>query len=88
MALASLFNLAGPDLLIILLLFGAKSHPDLAKGMKRALEEFTKALGDVTGEESSPAEPVTRRPRPWRFILAKLHDGYATAVTAPFPLSL
>ncbi|MEP6699194.1 MAG: twin-arginine translocase TatA/TatE family subunit, partial [Verrucomicrobiota bacterium] len=40
--LASLMNLAGPDLIVILLiilvLFGAKKLPDLARGMGQAMK--------------------------------------------------
>ena len=49
--LASLLNIAGPDmmviLLIILLLFGAKRLPELAKGMGRAVKEFNAARDDI-----------------------------------------
>src|SRR5216117_2283211 len=45
--LASFMNLAGPDLivtlLIILVLFGAKKLPELARGMRQAVKEFQKA---------------------------------------------
>lgn len=65
--LASLFNLAGPDLLIILLivllLFGAKKLPELAKGMGQAFREFNKAKDDFEREISKPVDEVTvRRP--------------------------
>ena len=50
MNLASLFNLAGPDLLIILfvvvLLFGAQRLPEIARSMGQAVREFTKAKDD------------------------------------------
>ncbi|PZR75556.1 MAG: twin-arginine translocase TatA/TatE family subunit, partial [Chthoniobacterales bacterium] len=40
-------NLAGPDLIVILLivlvLFGAKKLPELARGMGQAVKEFQKA---------------------------------------------
>jgi sec-independent protein translocase protein TatA len=49
--LASLLNLAGPDmmviLLIVLLLFGAKKLPELAKGMGRAVKEFNSARDEI-----------------------------------------
>ena len=45
--LASFMNLAGPDLIVILLiilvLFGAKKLPELARGMGQAVKEFQKA---------------------------------------------
>lgn len=65
MMLASLFNLAGPDLLIILLivllLFGAKKLPELAKGMGQAVREFNKAKDDFERELHKPAEELTVR---------------------------
>jgi len=49
--IASLFNLVGPDmmviLLIVLLLFGAKRLPELARGMGRAVKEFSAAREEV-----------------------------------------
>ncbi len=63
--LASLFNLAGPDLiiilLIVLLLFGAKKLPELARGMGQAVKEFTRAKDEFEREVSRP--PVTEAPR-------------------------
>ena len=54
-ALASLTNLfSGGDLLIILLvillLFGAKKLPELARGMGQAIKEFQKAKDEFTDE--------------------------------------
>jgi sec-independent protein translocase protein TatA len=61
MNIASLFNLAGPDLIIILfivvLLFGANKLPELARGMGQAVREFTKAKDELEHE-------VTRSPEP------------------------
>jgi sec-independent protein translocase protein TatA len=59
-SLASLFNLAGPDLivilLIVLLLFGAKKLPELAKGMGQAMKEFNKAKDEFDRELHNAAE--------------------------------
>jgi sec-independent protein translocase protein TatA len=52
--LASIMNFAGPDLivllLIILVLFGAKKLPELARGMGSAIKEFQKAKNEFTDE--------------------------------------
>jgi len=52
--IASFMNLAGPDLIVILLiilvLFGAKKLPELARGMGQAVKEFQKAK-DEFGDE-------------------------------------
>ncbi|HEX3231533.1 MAG TPA: twin-arginine translocase TatA/TatE family subunit [Pyrinomonadaceae bacterium] len=52
--LASFMNLAGPDLIVILLiilvLFGAKKLPELARGMGQAVKEFQKAKDEFGNE--------------------------------------
>ena len=52
--LASLMNLGGPDLIVILLivlvLFGAKKLPELARGMGQAVKEFQKAKDEFSDE--------------------------------------
>ena len=54
--IASIMNLVGPDmmviLLIVLLLFGAKKLPELARGMGRAVKEFGAARDEVERELS------------------------------------
>ena len=62
MNIASLFNLAGPDLIIILfivlILFGAKKLPELARGMGQAVREFSKAKDEFEREVTRPPEPA------------------------------
>jgi sec-independent protein translocase protein TatA len=54
--IASIMNLMGPDmmviLLIVLLLFGAKKLPELARGMGRAVKEFSAARDEIDREFS------------------------------------
>ena len=60
-------NLGGPDLFIILLivlvLFGAKKLPDLARSLGQSMNEFRKAREEIdrelhnTGTESSRLQP-------------------------------
>jgi sec-independent protein translocase protein TatA len=68
MNIASLFNLGGPDLLIILvivlLLFGAKKLPELAKGLGQAVREFSKAKDEFEREVTRPVEPPVQRLAP------------------------
>ncbi len=78
---ASLFNLAGPDLFIILfvvlLLFGAKKLPELARGLGQAVKEFSKAKDEFEREVSQPVNtqynrlPETQSHDP--------HHGYASS---------
>ena len=63
--IASIFNLVGPDmmvvLLIVLLLFGAKKLPELARGMGRAVKEFSAARDEIErGLGQSNASEVTQ----------------------------
>ena len=59
--IASIMNLMGPDMmvifLIVLLLFGAKKLPELARGMGRAVKEFSAAKDEIERElsQSSPS---------------------------------
>ena len=52
--IASIMSLAGPDLMIILvivlLLFGSKKLPELARGMGRAVKEFSSARDEMEKE--------------------------------------
>jgi sec-independent protein translocase protein TatA len=63
-SLALLPNLAGPDgliiLMIILLLFGAKKLPELARGLGSAVREFSKAKDDIQSEMMRPPVEAPR----------------------------
>jgi sec-independent protein translocase protein TatA len=57
-------NLMGPQsifiMFVLLLLFGAKKLPELAKGLGQAIREFSKAKNDITDEimrEQAPTPP-------------------------------
>ena len=60
-------NLGGPDLFIILLivlvLFGAKKLPDLARSLGQSMNEFRKAREDI-GRELHYTEAQPSQPRP------------------------
>lgn len=62
-SLALLPNLAGPDMLIIflivLIMFGAKKLPELAKGLGQAVREFSKAKEDMNSELHRAAQVET-----------------------------
>ena len=52
--IASILNFTGPDMMIILLivflLFGAKKLPELARGMGKAVKEFSAARDEIEKE--------------------------------------
>ena len=87
--LASLFNLGGPDLLVILLiallLFGAKKLPELARGMGLAMKEFHKAKDEFDREVTKPASELTVQPAP--NTLAQKPETPAAPAPAPAPPS-
>jgi sec-independent protein translocase protein TatA len=69
-----LFNLGGGEIILILalvlILFGAKKLPELAKGLGTGIKEFKKATRDVTEEmhsameEQPPPAPKSLPPPP------------------------
>jgi sec-independent protein translocase protein TatA len=65
--IASIMNLMGPDmmviLLIVLLLFGAKKLPELARGMGRAVKEFSAARDEIEKglSRSAPSEMASAK---------------------------
>jgi sec-independent protein translocase protein TatA len=87
--LASLTNLAGPDLLIILLivlvLFGAKKLPELARGMGQAVKEFQKAKDEFSDELHKAAPPKSNAPNvtPAQSTVARADTAPATPQTHP-----
>jgi sec-independent protein translocase protein TatA len=65
--IASIMNLMGPDmmviLLIVLLLFGAKKLPELARGMGRAVNEFSAARDEIQQELSQSGPRGVAQPK-------------------------
>lgn len=62
----ALFNMGGMELVlifaVILLLFGAKKLPELAKGLGQGIREFKKASNEVTEEFHRAADLDTPAP--------------------------
>ena len=65
---ASFMNLGGPDLLVILLiilvLFGAKKLPELARGLGQAIKEFQKAKDEFSDELHKAGQSDTAKTNP------------------------
>jgi sec-independent protein translocase protein TatA len=88
--LASLLNLGGPDLiwilLLILLLFGAKKLPELARGMGQAIKEFQKAKDEFTDELHKAGQPdATAKTNPPTSTVSRTDTPAGGAATRPDP---
>ena len=66
-AMLGLFNLGGGEVIlifaVILLLFGAKKLPELARGLGMGIKEFKKATREVTEEMHSAMEETPVQPK-------------------------
>src|SRR5438093_11308126 len=91
--LASFMNLAGPDLIVILLivlvLFGAKKLPELARGMGQAVKEFQKAKDEFNDElhKAGKSDTQVAKPdvKPAESTIARTDSQGASNVTGPQP---
>ena len=63
----ALFNLGGGEIILILalvlILFGAKKLPELARGLGQGIKEFKKATRDVTDEIQSSMDDTSPPPQ-------------------------
>lgn len=66
-AMFGLFNLGGGEIILILalvlILFGAKKLPELAKGLGQGIKEFKKATKEVTDEVSNAMDDTSPPPK-------------------------
>ena len=91
--LASFMNLAGPDLIVILLivlvLFGAKKLPELARGMGQAVKEFQKAKDEFNDElhkaGKSETEVAKTDVKPAQSTVARADHQSAATIAPPQP---
>jgi len=89
--IASFMNLAGPDLIVILLiilvLFGAKKLPELARGMGQAVKEFQKAKDEFSDElhkaGKSETETAKADVKPAQSTVPRSQSESAASVTPP-----
>ena len=78
--IASILNFGGPDMMVILLivflLFGAKKLPELARGMGKAVKEFSAARDEIERElsDSSPSAAMQAK------LLNKTSDRSTTTL--------
>jgi sec-independent protein translocase protein TatA len=92
--LANLLNIfEGPQgifiLLLILLLFGAKKIPELARSLGKAVKEFQKAKDEFSDElhkaGTSNADTVRSDVKPAQSTVARSENQPSVSVTPPQP---
>ena len=93
--IALLSNFGGPDLIIILLivlvLFGAKKLPELARGMGQAVKEFQKAKDEFSdelhnaGKSDTAAKPDVRSAQATVPRIENAPAGSPSSATHPDP---
>jgi sec-independent protein translocase protein TatA len=91
--LASFMNLAGPDLIVILLiilvLFGARKLPELARGMGQAVKEFQKAKDEFGDElhKAGKSDTQIAKPdvKPAESTVARTDNQSAASATTTTP---
>ena|ERR1700756_1932340 len=91
--IASFMNLAGPDLIIILLiilvLFGAKKLPELARGMGQAVKEFQKAKDEFNDElhKAGKSDTEVNKPevKPAQATVPRLDNSQTASAARPDP---
>src|SRR3989442_7572801 len=80
-----LFNLGGGEIILILalilILFGAKKLPELAKGLGQGIKEFKKATKEVTDEVSQAMDETPPPPPPQK----RLPDNTVQSAEAEQP---
>jgi sec-independent protein translocase protein TatA len=89
--LASFMNLAGPDLIVILLivlvLFGAKKLPELAKGMGQAVKEFQRAKDEFNDEIKNAGKTDAEKAgvKPAQSTIPRIADQPVAETVRPDP---
>jgi sec-independent protein translocase protein TatA len=75
----AVFGLGGPELLLILavvlLLFGAKKLPELAKGLGRSVKEFKKASVEEDEDASAPKSAASVSAEPKKVEPVRTHGA-------------
>jgi sec-independent protein translocase protein TatA len=85
----ALFNLGGAEIVLILalvlILFGAKKLPELAKGLGHGIKEFKKATRDVNDEIQSAMDDTNYTAPPPRTQRRIPEDSHTESPVSPAP---
>jgi sec-independent protein translocase protein TatA len=88
--LAGIFGLQGPEMLLIvglvLLLFGAKKIPELARGLGKSMNEFKRARSEFENEINNAAEESERAAEIQRVKDERLKQERLAAAEAAKPV--
>jgi sec-independent protein translocase protein TatA len=80
----AIFNLGGGEIILILalvlILFGAKKLPELAKGLGTGIKEFKKATREVTDEVQNAVDDT---PTPTKRLPSQTSDPKTVSQTPP-----
>src|SRR5260370_30042245 len=86
-----LFNLGGGEIILILalilILFGARKLPELAKGLGQGIREFKKATREVTDEVSNSMDQTPTPPPPAARLPASSAQSTSPVPAQPVPQS-
>ena len=86
-AMLAIFNLGGGEIILILalvlILFGAKKLPELAKGLGQGIKEFKRATNEVTSEVSRSMTETPSYSPPAPKQIQEPVPAEATVATAP-----
>ena len=91
MMFLAFMNLGGQELILILLivlvLFGAKKLPELARGMGQAIKEFQKAKDEFTDElHTAGKNEVAAKPAPATVpMVPRIENAAGDSVVRPAP---
>ena len=70
-------------LLVILLLFGAKRIPEIARGLGKGIREFKDATNDIKKELTVEAPPPPRQVQPPTYSQTQKQAAYAPPAELP-----
>jgi len=86
----ALFNLGGGEIILILalilILFGARKLPELAKGLGQGIKEFKKATREVTDEIQNSVDNTHYTPPPPKRIDEPTVEAAAAHAEPPHPV--
>lgn len=69
--------------LVVLLVFGAKRIPEIARGLGKGIREFKDATNDIKSELNVDERRTINQPRPAQHTAPRQSESYAPAEPGP-----